>query len=116
MYGEYLRYHLLNEPAITAYNRALKWAESWAERNSARACDALRYGNHNAVCFAITTGRISPWVLYNCASGQEFLGKLDPDGVAMIWEYINSDAWQKKFQEFPADLEYVSDLLRGQSW
>ena len=37
----------------------------------------------------ITTGRISPWVLFHCTSGLEFLEKLDEEQVAMIMPYID---------------------------
>ncbi len=60
---------------------------------------------------AVTAGRISPWVIYNSESGQKFLSELSTEQVAMVWPYVDSDAWQKKFTNYPADQEYVKDIL-----
>jgi hypothetical protein len=66
--------------------------------------------------YAVTTGRISPWVIYNCESGQKFLSELSPDQVSMVWPYIDSDAWQKKFADYVADREYAQEILTKAGW
>jgi hypothetical protein len=66
--------------------------------------------------YAVTAGRISPWVIYNSESGQKFLGELDATQIAMIWPYIDSDFWMKKFSDYPADQEYVKDILQKAGW
>jgi hypothetical protein len=76
----------------------------------------LRYGNANAMCHAVTSGRISPWVIYNCESGQKFLSNLDPTQVAMIWSYIDSDTWQKRFRDCPEDQSYAQEILTKAGW
>jgi hypothetical protein len=88
----------------------------WSETHSAPANDCLRYGSTHAMCYAVTTGRISPWVIYNCESGQKFLGELTADQVAMIWPYIDSDIWQKKFADYAADAEYAREILKQAGW
>jgi hypothetical protein len=64
----------------------------------------------------VSTGRISAWVLYNCASGNEFLGSLNSEQIAMIWPYIDSDVWQKKFKDYVADTEYAREILKQAGW
>jgi hypothetical protein len=34
----------------------------------------------------------------------------------MIWPYIDSDVWQKKFADYRADQEYVKDILAKAGW
>jgi hypothetical protein len=34
----------------------------------------------------------------------------------MVWPYIDSDAWQKKIVNYPADQEYVKDILNKAGW
>ena len=66
--------------------------------------------------YAVSTGRISPWIIYNCESGQKFLSELDNTQIAMIWPYIDSDTWQKKFADYPADQAWVEDMLKKAGW
>lgn len=116
IYGEYLVDYLRLEHANDALARSIEWGIDWAEANDSRPQDCLRYGNSNAVCFALTTGRVSAWVIYNSASGQEFLGSLTEEQIAMVWPYIDADFWQRKFRDYPADVEYVRDMLEKAGW
>lgn len=116
IYTEYLLDYLRVEQVDDALARSIEWAIDWAERNESQPHDCLRYGNVNVVCHAITTGRISPWVIYNSASGLEFLENCDQTQIAMIWPYIDSDVWQRRFRDYPADVEYVKDILKKGGW
>ena len=116
LYTEYLLDYLKVENVSDALSRAIEYSIDWSEKQSAPAHDCLRYGNSNALCYAIVTGRISPWVLYNSESGAKFLGELSTEQVAMIWPYIDSDLWQKKFQTYLADQEYARDILTKAGW
>ena len=116
VYTEYLIEYLTLENMGDALARAVEYGIDWAEKNSAQPQDCLRYGSVPALCHAVVTGRISPWVIYNCQSGQKFLSQLAPDQVDMIWPYIDSDAWQKKFADYPADQAYAADILNRAGW
>lgn len=116
LYTEYLMEYLRVENITDALARALEEAIDWAERNGTADRDYLRYGNTNAVCYAVSTGRVSPWILYNCDSGIEFLGNLNQEQIAMIWPMIDADFWQKKFADYAADAEYVRDMLKKAGW
>ena len=116
VYTEYLMEYLRVENITDALARALEEAIAWSEKTGNPDRDYLRYGNSNVICYAITTGRISPWVLYNCDSGVEFLGNLNEEQIAMIWPMIDADFWQKKFQDYSADSEYVKDILKKAGW
>lgn len=116
VYTEYLIQYLPVEHINDALSRSIEFAITWAEQNSAQPQDCLRYGNHNRLCHAINTGRISPWAIYNSESGQKFLSELVPTQLAMIWPYIDSDTWQKKFADYPADQAYAQDILSKAGW
>ena len=116
LYTEYLIQHLPAENVADALARAVEFGMDWAEKNSAQPQDCLRYGSTPAMCYAVTTGRISPWVIYNSESGQRFLGELSPDQISMVWPYIDSDVWQKKFQTYPTDHEYAQEMLKQAGW
>ena len=116
IYTEYLLDYLRVENVNDALARAIEFGINWQEQTSNPAHDCLRYGNSNAMCYAITTGRISPWVIYNSESGQKFLSELTSEQIAMIWAYIDSDYWMKKLQDYPADQEYTKDILKKAGW
>lgn len=116
VYSEYLQEHLCQEAATDALARAMEQAIAWSEETGNPDQDYLRFGNSNAICYAITTGRISAWVLYNSESGTEFLGTLNQEQIAMIWPYIDSDVWQRRFRDYRADTEYVKEMLIKAGW
>jgi hypothetical protein len=41
---------------------------------------------------------------------------LDATQIAMVWSYIDSDIWMKKFADYVADQEYVRDMLQRAGW
>lgn len=116
LYTEYLIQYLPLENVADALARAVEFGIDWAEKNSAQPQDCLRYGSISAMCYAVTTGRISPWVIYNSESGQNFLSQLTADQIAMIWPYIDSDVWQKKFADYAADRAYAQEMLIKAGW
>lgn len=116
VYGEYLTEYLRVENVNDALARAIEFGIDWGEKNNAKPEDCLRYGNSNAMAYAVSTGRISPWVIYCSDSGQRFLADLDSTQVAMIWPYIDSEYWGRKFKDYPADYEYARDILQKAGW
>ena len=116
VYSEYLFQYLRDENVSDALGRAMETAIDWAEQTQNPDRDYLRFGNDNILCYAVSTGRISPWVLYNCESGTAFLERINQEQVAMIWSMIDADFWQKKFQDYSADTEYARDILKKAGW
>ena len=116
IYTEYLLDYLCVENVNDALARAVEFGIDWSEKSGHPAQDCLRYGNSNTMAYAVTTGRISPWVLYNCESGLKFLSELDATQVAMVWPYIDSETWSKKFADYMADQEYARDILKKAGW
>lgn len=116
VYSEYLKDHLKYEPVGDALSRAIEWSIDWQERNNCPSHDCIRFGNTNVICFAITTGHLSPWVIYNSASGQNFLNGLDPSYLTMIWDYVDTDYWTTKFKTNQADALYAQEILKQAGW
>lgn len=116
VYTEYLLDYLRVEAVNDALARAIEFGIVWSEESGHPAHDCLRYGNSNKIAYAINTGRISPWIIYNCESGQKFLAELDATQIAMVWPYIDADFWMRKFKDYPADHEYAKDILQKAGW
>ena len=77
-YEEWLHEYLKREAVQDALERALTTMQDYADGDSGLAsfCHYFKYGNTNRICHHITTGRISAWVVYNCASGVDWLDNL----------------------------------------
>jgi aminoglycoside phosphotransferase (APT) family kinase protein len=49
-------------------------------------------------------------------SGTEFLAALNAEQIAMVWPMIDADYWQRRFQDYRADAEYVREMLKKAGW
>lgn len=114
LYSEWLPEYIKREAPQDALERALmemtKYAEEHPELKNGFS-DYFRYSNSNRVVHHIATGRISPWIVFNCASGVEFLEGLTEEQVGIILPHIDPDFWQRKFKDYMADTEWVKDIL-----
>jgi hypothetical protein len=113
-YTEWLPDYLKKEAVQDALERALKEMQQYADDHPELKngfTDYFRYGNTNRICHHITTGRISPWIVYNSSSGIEFLENLSEEQVGIVLPWINPDHWQRKFRDYMADTEWAKDIL-----
>ena len=114
LYEEWMMGYLQQEAVQDALERALKEMQDYADqhpdlKNGFK--DYFRYGNGNKICYHISNGRVSPWVIFNCDSGIDFLGSLNEEQLAMIMPWVDPDFWQRKFKDYAADAEWVKDIL-----
>ena len=116
VYTEYLAFYLRVENVNDALARAMEFGIDWSEKTGNPPHDCLRYGGTNAMVYAVTAGRISPWIIFNSESGQHFLSELNQEQIAIVYPYIDVDHWQKRFQDYPADQEYAKDILKQAGW
>ena len=113
-YEEWLYEYLRREPVQDCLERALNEMQNYADDNTDLKngfSDYFRYGNPNRIVHHISTGRISPWIVYNCQSGIEFLDGLNEEQIKLILTWIDPDFWQRKFKDYMADAEWVKDIL-----
>jgi hypothetical protein len=112
VYQRYLVEYLRQEDAFDAIARSIESLVKLGADTSANAGDYLLWGNSNRVCYEITAGRISPWLLYHSERGKEFLGKLNEDQVKMVFEYINPELWAIQFTRKQDIVKEVASLLK----
>jgi hypothetical protein len=113
-YEEWLLNYMRTESAQDALERSLKKMMDYAEETEGLVSYShyFRYGNTNRICYHIASGRISPWVIYNCDSGIEFLGKLSEEQVNMIIAWIDPDFWNRAFKQLNSDVTWTKGILR----
>jgi len=112
-YEEWLLEYLKREAPQDALERALREMEDYAGNSDiASFSHYFRYGNTNRICYHITTGRVSPWVLYNCDTGIDFLNQLGEEHLAMVLAWVDPDYWSRKFKDYVADVEWCKHVLK----
>jgi hypothetical protein len=118
LYEEWLLDYLRRENAEDALERGLEEMRNYAEsfREVDGSCDFdfsdyFRRGNSNRICQHIVSGRISPWVIYNCDSGVSWLADLSPALLSLIMAYIDPDYWSRRLQDFLGDTEWSKHIL-----
>lgn len=114
IYLEYLHQYLKREAVQDSLERALTTMQEYADETTTLASfkDYFRYGNGNRICHHISTGRVSPWIVFNCDSGIEFLEGLNEDQLGIIMPWIDPDHWQSKFKDYLSDTEWVKAILK----
>lgn len=107
VYTTYLVEYLLCEDANDAIKRSIDHMLTIANAENIKLNDVLRYSNKNMICHKIVSGHISPWILYLSECGNDFLSSLNTDQRNVVWDYINIDKWQSKFQR---DQQLFNDI------
>lgn len=115
LYSEWLQEYLRRENVNDALERSLQFIIDYTHdhadiRNGYR--DYFRLVNENRICYHITTGRISAWIVYHSQSGQEFLNRLNDDQVATIIDYIDPGYWQSLFKDHGDSVQFAQNVLR----
>lgn len=112
-YTKFIIDYLKTEDPLDAIARSIETTVALAEEHKIQTKDVLRYGNTNKICFQITKGKISPWMLYQSKSGLEFIERLDVTQQKMILEYINPEQWAIKFKRCSNIVPEIKELLRA---
>lgn len=112
-YTKFLIQYLKEEDPLDAVARSIETTVDLAQQEKILTKDCLRYGNKNRICYAITNGKISPWMLYQSESGVRFIESLDVTQQKMIIDYINPEQWAIKFVRDRDLLSQVKELLQA---
>lgn len=113
VYTRYLCEYLREEDPFDAITRSVMTTTELSTDTGIQPHDMLRWGNVNKLCYAITTGRISPWMLYHSRSGKEFLDKLDGTQVRTVFDYINPELWAVVFKRREDTVIEIKTLLQA---
>lgn len=111
VYTKFIIDYLKSEDPLDAIARSIETTVNLAQQDKIETKDVLRYGNRYKICFEITKGKISPWMLYQSVSGLEFLESLDHTQQKMILDYINPEQWALKFMKHKNMIPEVKELL-----
>jgi hypothetical protein len=82
--------------------------QTWANDNDSVWNHYFNYVSTNRATFDIKDGKISPWLVLNCASGKKMLASLSDEQLAETVGLIN---WEELFNDNSEERWFVPDLL-----
>jgi hypothetical protein len=113
LYETYLYEMIKVEPVEAAVQRSLTTMMEWADENNAVWNHYFLYATQNRIIQNIRDGKISPWVLLNCKTGQELLQSLNEEQVELISTAIDFPFWVKKIKTSKSDTAVVKEVCKG---
>lgn len=112
LYDQYLREMVKIEPVENAVQRTLTTMLEWAEANNAVWTHYFKYVNTNRLVQHIKDGKVSAWVILNCASGKSALESMNDEQLEMIQDSLDIKHWLREFKSRPDDVEFVKEVCK----
>jgi hypothetical protein len=111
LYEKYVINLIHTESVETALERSVSHMQSWAVDNKSLWNHYFKYVSTSRAVFDIKDGKVSPWLVLNCASGKEMLANFRDDQLNAIANIIDPQVWVKKFKNQKFDIELVKQVV-----
>lgn len=115
LYLEWLHSYIRKESVHDAIERAIKEMNNLAEQDEKLQGNFVNYFSSaagNRICKHIIDGRISPWIVYNCQTGVEWLSQITHEQLQIIMPVIDPEFWHKKFTDYLEDVKWCKHILK----
>jgi len=112
LYEKYVNQLILKESMETAIERSIETMMEWSEDISSPWNDYFRYASLNRVTRDVKDGKVSPWLLLNCKSGKEMLGKFNDEQLGFVYEVLDPKHWALRFRRQPGDVEVIKQVAK----
>jgi hypothetical protein len=113
MYEKYVLDYILKEDVSTALERSIQTMIDWAAENQPAPWN--HYFDHvsaNRAVWHIKDGKMSPWLVLNCASGKKMLNSFNDEQLGMVYHVIEPTHWARRFKKQPDDVELVKQVVK----
>jgi hypothetical protein len=112
MYETYATDLIKKEGVETALERSVETMVEWAAENNSVWNHYFLYVSPNRAVWHIKDGKISPWLMLNCKSGKDMLGKFNDEQLSMIYNILDPKHWGVRFKRQTVDVQLVKDVVR----
>ena len=112
MYEKYAVELIRKEGVETALERSINTMVEWAEENNSVWNHYFNYVSLNRAVWHIKDGKISPWLVLNCKSGKEMLGKFNDEQLGLIYNIMDPQHWAVRFKRQTNDVQLVRDVAK----
>jgi hypothetical protein len=113
-YEKYVANLTAKESPDRAFERSIILMEEWAVSQKARWQDFFREVSPGLAVRWLISGRISPWVMLNCSTGQALLGRLTDEQMTLIKPAINVRFWNGKFSRHTEAVADIQSTLESE--
>lgn len=100
VYCIYAKTITMRESMESAVERTFSTMTSWAKQHNTKWFDYFRLENKYRIIQHVKMGKISPWVIYNSSSGEDFINRLDRRDLDEIYDLINPTYWGTQFKRY----------------
>ena len=112
LYDKYLFEMLKVEPVESAIQRSIQYMMNWGDQSGAAFEHYFLYVNLNRAVSDIRNGKVSPWLILNCASGKALVNKFNDEQLDIVSPSLDVAYWLRKFKEEPADVLLVKEICK----
>ena len=84
----------------------------WGDEKNARWQDYFNYASLNRVCQDIVDGKVSPWLILNCKTGKEMMGKFNDEQLQIVYQIMDPSHWSGRFRRSSSDIELVKEIVK----
>ena len=112
VYETYVQELNRKESADRAVERSVLLMEKWGKEHDRAFNVFFKEVSKPLAIHYIKSGRISPWVIFNCSRGMELIDSFSDHELTMINEYLDPIFWSRKFETRPDDVEFVKSILK----
>lgn len=112
LYEKYVTELIFKENVETALERSINTMVVWGDENKSEWNDYFQNATTNRATWDIKDGKISPWLLLNCASGRDMLAKFNDEQLNMLVTVLDPAHWNKKFRQQRMDVELVQHIIK----
>jgi len=112
MYESYAIDLIKKEGVETALERSVNTMVEWAKENNSVWNHYFNYVSLNRAVWHIKDGKISPWLVLNCKSGKEMLGKFNDEQLGLIYNIMDPQHWAVRFKRQTNDVQLVRDVAK----
>lgn len=113
LYEAYVLNLILKEDVHVALERSITTMTEWSNDNKPALWNHyFKYVNPTRAVWHIKDGKISPWLILNCKTGQDMLKKFSDEQLNMIANVIDPKHWSLQFKRKVADVELVKNIVK----
>jgi hypothetical protein len=112
VYETYIQELNRKESADRAVERSILLMEKWGADYDRPFNRFFKEVSKPLAIHYITSGRLSPWVIFNCDSGAELIDSFSDHELTIINEYLEPSFWTRKFNTRREDVQFVKMILK----
>ena len=112
VYETYIQELNRKESADRAVERSILLMEKWGADYGRPFNGFFKEVSKPLAIHYITSGRLSPWVIFNCDSGAELIDSFSDQELTIINEYLEPSFWTRKFETRREDVQFVKMILK----